>query len=561
MSLIQPHISWLLLLALGCSQPGTASAGNAAGAAQAAPAERAGSSTLEASAGAQELLLRSPFINEPPEMQVRAPSGVPFVTSHPRGRWRLASPDALGNVVIWADQILIRHDAARPEVSFNLAHWYSVLPAPQRSREQALALAQEVAATAAGDPDGFAQLARHYSEDLPSRDEGGALGSLAMSQLSAWPQVLDAFAAIRPGQTSNVVETYYGFHIFRRREPPPERALSGSHIVIGHDQAEWLKVQARGPLPQRSRGQALALADEVYRQAAAQPERFAELVERFSENRDALLAGDFGSWSTHEPNPFPARLRRLEQLPVGGVGAPVETHLGFEIIQRTEARQRLPVAMRAARLLFDPGAPKSSERSKALVLAQAEALARRYAAAPATFGAPGELPTAPLQWPSGRGVPGVELQLAGLALGEVGATPVQAEFSFQISQRVAPQFVAPERYETELPAPSAPDIDYHTGQMSPALLHELLRASDDSARRQLRLSPGRLSELQALHAGAVFPDAAEPSEAAADFGRVLQRTRALLGRQAYATYLSVLQRELAAALLEASNGAASENGI
>lgn len=552
MSSLSFRTALLLPLALACSQPTASSERNTP------------SLASSASQHAPPAPLRSPDFNEPPEPAARtdgSPLSAKFARFHPRGRWRLASPAAFGQAVIWADHLLIRHDRARDEVSFNLAYWYSVPPTPARNREQALVLAREIAAAAARDPDSFAELARRHSEELPSRDEGGARGGFALSQLSSWPQVLDAFAATRPGQTSNVVETYYGFHIFRRLDPPPEQTLSGAHIVIGHDRAEWLKMLARGPLPQRSREDALALANELYGQAAAQPERFQELVERYSEHRDALIAGDFGSWSSREPNPFPTRMRRLEQLAVGAVGAPVETHVGFEIILRTEARPREQLAVRAAQLPFDPSAPEGSESSRARVLARAEALARSYAAEPARFGAPGELPTFPQQWPSGRGVPAVELQVLSLAPGEVAASAAQSEFSFQLSQRWAPEPVASEHYETELPAPTEPDLEYHASTLTVTAWRELLLDGERLAQPELRLSAARLARLRQLHENATLPEPSESSEAAVAVQRVLHDTRALLGPAGHAVYLSALKRQLASQLLEGPDDSASERGM
>jgi hypothetical protein len=432
-----------------------------------------------------------------------------------------------------------------------------VLPLPGRTRDQALLLAQQVAAEAARDPGAFAELARRYSEDLPSRDEGGALGSLSASQLSSWPQVLDAFASMRPGQTSNVVETRYGFHIFRRREPPPEQLLSGSHIVIGHDRADWLKVQARGPLPSRSREEALALATDLYQLLQAYPERFSDLVERYSEHRDAVLQGDFGSWSTREPNPFPLRMRRLEQLAVGEVGAPVESHLGFEIVLRTEERPREQYAARVARLPFNDAAPDDADDSLARVRARADALALSYASEPQRFNAPGELPANLLQWRSGRGVPAVERQLQGLELGMVSASSVQAEFAFQIFQRIAPEPAVP-HYETELPVPARPDVAYHASQMAPAALRELLLESGRLAASELAsASPVQLKRLRKLHERASFPVTSEPSEVGAALERVLEQTRTLLGPEGYGRYFSALERQLASVLL----GAAGQDSI
>jgi hypothetical protein len=544
MSFTKLEARWLLLVAVGCSQPAAADG-----------KYDAATSSHEA---VRSPLPSAPVVTDPAASRQPLP---PFVMPYPRGRWRLAEPAALDGVVLWIDQILIRHDEARREVSFNLAYWFSVPPPPGRTREQALALAQRVADEAATHEGAFSDLARRYSEDLPSRDEGGELGGLSASELSGWPQVLDALAVIPPGRASKVVETRYGFHIFCRRPPPPEQTLSGSHIVIGHEQAEWLKVQARGPLPKRSRSEALSFATDLYRQAVAQPERFQKLVDRYSEHRDAVLGGQFGSWSSREPNPFPARMRRLRQLAPGEVGAPVETHLGFEVILRTDALVSERYAVRAARLPFDPGAPDTADSSRTRVLAHAEALARSYAKEPWRFGAPGEWPTARLQWQSGRGVPGVELQIRDLEVGAVASSPVQTEFSFQISQRVAPDPVSVPHYPLELPAPAQPDVRFHLAQLPAERQRELLSESSRIAQPNLRLSKPELVRLQELLASAALADPNDPASAAAAVELVLKDTRTLLGPRGYDLYLAALQREMTSALLGAAADSASERGI
>src|SRR3954467_708679 len=130
-----------------------------------------------------------------------APSPRPEVAPYPCSSWRLAEPSALAPVVLWFSQILIRHVEARDSVSFNLAFWSSVAPAT-RSRAAALELAQQVADQAARDPGRFSELARGYSVDRGSRDEGGSRGGLSALQLRAGPRVLDALSALVPGQTS-----------------------------------------------------------------------------------------------------------------------------------------------------------------------------------------------------------------------------------------------------------------------------------------------------------------------------------------------------------------------
>jgi hypothetical protein len=556
----------LLLLAVACSQPGVAS-GDGSRAAVSSQGEAASPPFAAARTPIAELVpspaSAEPALTEPASVPVTqgAQKAPTFARFHPRGAWRLANPAALEGVVLWVDQILIRHDATRNEVSFNLAYWSSVPPPPGRSREQALALAQQVATEARQTPNAFAELARQYSEDLPSREEGGALGGLSAAELSGWPQVLDALAETQPGQTSNVVETAYGFHVFRRRQPPPEQTRSGVHLVIGHDRAEWLALLARGPLPHRTRLEGLALATDLYRQARARPERFKELVEQYSEHRDAVLGGDFGSWSTREPNPFPPRMLRLGQLALGEVGAVIETHLGFEVILRTEPPARPQYAARIIRLPFDPAAPETADDSRARVLTRAEALARSYAAEPQRFGAAGELLPTPIQWQGGRGVPAVELQLEKLALGAVSPSPAQAEFSFQISERVAPEPIAPVDYATELPAPAYPDVPFHLAALPCERQRELLRESGRLAAADLHLSRVKRAQLQKLQEGAALAEPEDPSIAIPAVQRTLDELRTLLGPSVYEKYLSVLQRELAGVVLGFSADSPFERGI
>ena len=277
------------------------------------------------------------------------------VAPYPRGRWRLVSPRELGQVLLWPSHILIRYEGV-PVLHSYFAHApASAEPVAERTREAALALARDVARRAREPAIGFANAARQHSEDRITRDQGGSLGPVLASAFNQWPQVLDALAALEAGEVSEVVETEFGFHIFQRRAPPPERTLSGSHIVIGFEGAPLLgELIGRPPLPTRSREEALELANQVYRQAVAQPERFAELVARHSDHRDAALDGDFGAGSTRELGTYPRVRELLEGVPIHGVVGPIETKFGFEIGQRTPERPRLRYAVSLLTLAYAP---------------------------------------------------------------------------------------------------------------------------------------------------------------------------------------------------------------
>ena len=75
----------------------------------------------------------------------------------------------------------------------------------------------------------FAALAKRYSDDPGSRDQGGELGYFRRGQmLPAFDRV--AFA-LRPGQTSPPVETPYGFHVIQVERADPSE-VEARHILI-----------------------------------------------------------------------------------------------------------------------------------------------------------------------------------------------------------------------------------------------------------------------------------------------------------------------------------------
>jgi peptidyl-prolyl cis-trans isomerase C len=74
----------------------------------------------------------------------------------------------------------------------------------------------------------FAALARQYSEDQGSAPGGGDLGFFQRGQMVG-PFDQAAFS-LQPGQTSELVETNFGFHIIRVAEKQPARTLPLTEI-------------------------------------------------------------------------------------------------------------------------------------------------------------------------------------------------------------------------------------------------------------------------------------------------------------------------------------------
>lgn len=488
----------------------------------------------------------------------------PLVMPYPRAAWRLANDDDLARVVLWFSHILVRHAGSRNEVPFVLGYWSSTPPPTTRTRDEALALAQQLAAQASEQPGRFAELARQYSEDLPSRDEGGALGGYKATVLRMWPQILDALAALKAGQSSQVVETKYGFHILYRSAPPPELVMGGSHIVIGHDNAPWLAVYASAQPPKRTREEALQLANDVYRLARAQPSRFAELARKYSEHNDAVAGGDFGEWSTREFSPFSPRSKRLSELQVGEVGAPIETHLGFEIVLRTPVRPRKQYRAHLLIFPFDElsdSAPTQDTPERARAWGLAEAAVRALARAPARL-QDWDAGHSVLQWEEGKELAPLTDQLAQLQPGQITRKPVISEYGFVIAQRLPPDPVHRVEPEIDLPAPEQPDLAKFFETISAANARKFLPRFAARAQQELALTEPAFEQLRALHdVSNRISDDTPDRLLMPVVNSVLADTRRLLGEDAYGRYRTILNREIADILLGAPADSARERGF
>jgi peptidyl-prolyl cis-trans isomerase SurA len=100
-------------------------------------------------------------------------------------------------------------------------------PTPE-AMEEARDRAREVLEELRGGAD-FEVLARRFSDDPGSREQGGDLGWFRRGQMV--PEFEDAAFALRRGQVSPIVETDFGFHIIRlERTRGPER--NARHILI-----------------------------------------------------------------------------------------------------------------------------------------------------------------------------------------------------------------------------------------------------------------------------------------------------------------------------------------
>lgn len=341
--------------------------------------------------------------------------------------------------VIWLSHVLVRHSTSSSAAPFGPSEWKFHSPAPRRAASEARQLARDLREVLADRPARFAEVAKESSEDDFTRDVGGSLGGIAYAQLQPSPNVLAAVHRLRVGDISEVIETAAGFHVFQRQSEPPPTTVSGLRIVIGHDNSEWLwKHLARpgSPRSPRSHEEARQLAESLYTRALREPEDFAAFVAQYSNHRDALRGGDFGEWRTDEVTPFPREIEVLTRLRVGDVHAPIDTPIGFQIIQRTPERSRKQYSAAVVRLRYS--AERGGFGDRALVEQQADKLADGIRARPTLFDdVRSELCCAdPISWIEGRRSPMLELALDVLASGQISSAPVETDGAFFIIKRL-----------------------------------------------------------------------------------------------------------------------------
>ena len=65
----------------------------------------------------------------------------------------------------------------------------------------------------------FAELAKKYSEDESSKNNGGSLGTVPKENII--PEIADAMVKLKVGETSDVVKSQYGYHIIKLSAKTP----------------------------------------------------------------------------------------------------------------------------------------------------------------------------------------------------------------------------------------------------------------------------------------------------------------------------------------------------
>ena len=380
----------------------------------------------------------------------------PMPVGYPSGPWWRGD---ISGVVVGVAHILIAHR----ESSTQHDQLRRLGPAPARTKQAALELAQGLAARARQAPETFESLANQYSEDPTTRARGGRMGAVQVMQLP--PSMTDALGNMRTGQTSRVVETRLGFHVIKRLPVAAHQVVAGQEVQIHHLDSMVPTAPERNR--NRSRERARALATEAQRLLRTGGLSFDALVERYSDSWSRFNGGKLGDLSSYGDTFDPVGANTLADLAIGGVSDVVEDARGFRIFRRTAPDSELS-AMTGFIIGFEvPREPWVAERvtrSRAKAEALAKQALRHLLIHPEDFDDYrrrhcdyGFCEAPPYSEPPGRIDSDNFARLARTtSIGALIAEPVRLPHGFLIARMEDPQrFVPKERtYLFEMPRPA-----------------------------------------------------------------------------------------------------------
>ncbi len=171
-------------------------------------------------------------------------------------------------------------------------------------------------------PENFADLAKQYSDDGYSKEQGGNLGYFTVMQL---PYELEKAMYQTPkGGISNIVRSKYGFHI-----------LMVEDIRPAYGQVQLAQILIR---PQKVGGddKAKALADSLY-QALKGGSKFEELAIQFSHDNSSKSRAGIIGWVGI--NKFAADFEKevFALAKDGDISQPIKSSAGWHILKRVKA--------------------------------------------------------------------------------------------------------------------------------------------------------------------------------------------------------------------------------
>jgi len=196
-------------------------------------------------------------------------------------------------------------------------------PEITRSKEEALALAQEIATKAKAEGADFAALAKEHS-DGPSSENGGNLPNFMPHEMVQ--PFSEATMKLAIGEVSDVVETPFGFHVIRRQKLRVIPKVSARHVLV-----QYQGSMKAGPEITRTKEEALARIQECLKRAQA-GEKFEGLAQEYSDCPSKTDGGDLGTFPQGLMDP--TFEKAAFECEVGQMTDVVETPFGYHVIYR-----------------------------------------------------------------------------------------------------------------------------------------------------------------------------------------------------------------------------------
>ena len=201
--------------------------------------------------------------------------------------------------------------------------------------QDALLKAREIL-TQARDGANFAQLAKKYSQDPGSAEQGGDLGYFGRGTML--PEFEQVAFALQPGAISDIVKTRLGYHIIRVEDRKGDQVHARHILLIAN-------------ITKKDKQKALKTITEL-REKIQSGADFSELARTFSE--DATSASDGGDLGWIPVEHLPSDFKPVvEQLEPGQVSEPIRSSSGYHLIRLNEREKGGAITLQSDRALLE----------------------------------------------------------------------------------------------------------------------------------------------------------------------------------------------------------------
>lgn len=102
---------------------------------------------------------------------------------------------------------------------------------PKRTRDEALAIARQVAARAVREPARFIQLVEEHTDHADALRDG-YFGTWSTHQAFLWSREVELIAALPVGGVSEPIDSFHGFNVFMRIELQPRVELAARYLDV-----------------------------------------------------------------------------------------------------------------------------------------------------------------------------------------------------------------------------------------------------------------------------------------------------------------------------------------